>query len=533
MAGSVGNLNIKVGFDGSDAADGLAKLTNDLSKFGSDTEKYFEKFNQLGSLFGSLGSGGGLQIAGLATMATLVAKVTSETSKQVSRWETIARSSEAHAENVRNTTNWMNEWDTKGPVGKLMDLPGMAVGSAFSGAGKQVSDLMGSKDERFSTTNKDSAAGLGRLSLYADTAGKSLQAMADGAIGPFSALANLDPTGALKNLNDWSDYLFSRRKSGKWETTGDRLENWENEKQYEKWALERAEKFKQAWANAAKLEEWAAELIAPTSEMDKVIQKLKDEIEGLAVTVQQADLKPKLEKALEKVENDKAIAEGQAWYDKMMATVREEEAAIAQLESELQKINEDAISTNKRIFSLLEEGMGEYELFASKNKETMDRFNELIEQVSGDQKIALLNARDAKLRKSNEQEDNKFMDENQRLANRMAELQESMKKAQAAGDMAGVNRFQAALGIEAKKIAALGTRQQGSSLATLNDYGGQEWAQARVRAWDTDNRSDADKYKEGLDKLNEINTQTGKDVKRMADAVEKLGIPQPVSLGKR
>ena len=157
----------------------------------------------------------------------------------------------------------------------------------------------------------------------------------------------------------------------------------------------------------------------------------------------------------------------------------------------------------------------------------------MAEKLDGDQRLAVLRAKDRALKQANDQADEQFMDANQKLANRMAELQESMKKAQAAGDMAGVNRFQAALGIEAKKIAALGTFQQGSNLATLNEYGSQEWAQARVRALDTDNRSDADKYKEGLDKLNAINEQTGKDVKRMADAVERLGIPQPVSLGKR
>jgi len=101
----------------------------------------------------------------------------------------------------------------------------------------------------------------------------------------------------------------------------------------------------------------------------------------------------------------------------------------------------------------------------------MKRFDDMAEKLDGDQRLAVLRAKDRALKQANDQADEQFMDANQKLANRMAELQESMKKAQAAGDMAGVNRFQAALGIEAKKIAALGTRQQGSSLATLNNYG--------------------------------------------------------------
>lgn|GEM_PF-6258272 len=204
-----------------------------------------------------------------------------------------------------------------------------------------------------------------------------------------------------------------------------------------------------------------------------------------------------------------------------------------QISADFEKQEKDRLEKQARIEALLGEGLGLYEQFVRKNAETMKRFDDMAEKLDGDQRLAVLRAKDRALKQANDQADEQFMDANQKLANRMAELQESMKKAQAAGDMAGVNRFQAALGIEAKKIAALGTRQQGSSLATLNNYGSQEWAQARVRAWDTDNRSDADKYKEGLDKLNMINEQTGKDVKRMADAVEKLGIPQPVSLGKR
>jgi len=186
-----------------------------------------------------------------------------------------------------------------------------------------------------------------------------------------------------------------------------------------------------------------------------------------------------------------------------------------------------------RIESLMTEGMDEYELFAKKNLEMLKRFDEIIETLEGEQRQALLNAKDRALRKANEQADSQFMDANQKLANRMNELQENLKKAQAAGDMQAVERYKAALANEAKSVIALGTQAQGSNLASVNEYGSQGWAQSMARAWDTDNRSEADRYKEGLDKLNDINTQTGKDTKRIADAVEKLGIPQPVSLGRR
>ena len=259
--------------------------------------------------------------------------------------------------------------------------------------------------------------------------------------------------------------------------------------------------------------------------------RLAEEIAGIAGEIERS-AKLSDPKSLESIDTLKKYQEN--LKDKLADLVNSEwMGQVDKISADFEKQEKERLEKQARIEALLGEGLGQYEQFVRKNAETMKRFDDMAEKLDGDQRLAVLRAKDRALKQANDQADEQFMDANQKLANRMAELQESMKKAQAAGDMAGINRFQAALGIEAKKIAALGTFQQGSNLATLNDYGSQEWAQARVRALDTDNRSDADKYKEGLDKLNEINTQTGKDVKRMADAVEKLGIPQPVSLGKR
>ena len=259
--------------------------------------------------------------------------------------------------------------------------------------------------------------------------------------------------------------------------------------------------------------------------------RLVEEIAGIAGEIERS-AKLSDPKSLESLDTLKKYQE--SLKDKLADLVNSEwMKQIDQISADFEKQEKERLEKQARIDSLLGEGLGLYEQYARKNADIMKRFNEMAEKLDGDQRLAVLNARDRALKKSAASEDEQFMDANQKLANRMAELQDSMRKAAAIGDTAAVNRFQTALGIEGRKIAALGTRQQGSNLATLNDYGGQEWAQARVRAWDTDNRSDADKYKEGLDKLNMINEQTGKDVKRMADAVEKLGIPQPVSLGKR
>jgi len=197
------------------------------------------------------------------------------------------------------------------------------------------------------------------------------------------------------------------------------------------------------------------------------------------------------------------------------------------------KQTEEIIAKEQMIEGLLNEGLSEYEQFALKTKELLKKFDDVAVTLDGEARTAVLKAKDRALAQKNQQADSQFMDANQKLANRMNELQENLKKAQAAGDMQAVERYKAALANEAKSVIALGTQAQGSNLASVNEYGSQGWAQSMARAWDTDNRSEADRYKEGLDKLNDINTQTGKDTKRIADAVEKLGIPQPVSLGRR
>lgn len=123
-----------------------------------------------------------------------------------------------------------------------------------------------------------------------------------------------------------------------------------------------------------------------------------------------------------------------------------------QISADFEKQEKERLEKQARIEALLGEGLGLYEQFVRKNAETMKRFDDMAEKLDGDQKLAVLRAKDRALKQANDQADEQFMDANQKLANRMAELQESMRKAQAAGDMAGVNRFQAGLGIEAKGL---------------------------------------------------------------------------------
>jgi tape measure domain-containing protein len=67
-------MNIRVGFDGSDASEGLAKLTNDLEKFGSNTESVFEKFAKISDTIGSFSSALN-SVAGLGGLTALAGKL--------------------------------------------------------------------------------------------------------------------------------------------------------------------------------------------------------------------------------------------------------------------------------------------------------------------------------------------------------------------------------------------------------------------------------------------------------------------------
>jgi hypothetical protein len=108
----------------------------------------------------------------------------------------------------------------------------------------------------------------------------------------------------------------------------------------------------------------------------------------------------------------------------------------------------------------------------------------------------------------------------------MNAAKENLDKAKAAGDNAGAARFRAQLARMGQQVADLGTFAQGSNIANVNRYGSQEWAQARSRAMDTDQRGFTERYLEGLDKLNNINAETRDNTKKTADAVEKFAMPQ-------
>jgi len=191
--------------------------------------------------------------------------------------------------------------------------------------------------------------------------------------------------------------------------------------------------------------------------------RLAEEIAGIAGEIERS-AKLSDPKSLESIDTLKKYQE--SLKDKLADLVNSEwMGQIDKISADFEKQEKERLEKQARIEALLGEGLGQYEQFVRKNAETMKRFDDMAEKLDGDQRLAVLRAKDRALKQANDQADEQFMDANQKLANRMAELQESMKNAQAAGDMAGVNRFQAALGIEAKKIAALGTFQQGSNLA--------------------------------------------------------------------
>jgi len=189
------------------------------------------------------------------------------------------------------------------------------------------------------------------------------------------------------------------------------------------------------------------------------------------------------------------------------------------------KQTEEIIAKEQMIEGLLNEGLSEYEQFALKTKELLKKFDDVAVTLDGEARMAVLKAKDRALRKANEQADSQFMDANQKLANDMNAAKENLEKAKAAGDNAGAARFRAQLARMGQQVADLGTFAQGSNIANVNRYGSQEWAQARSRAMDTDQRSFTEKYLEGLDKLNSINAETRDNTKKTADAVEKFAMP--------
>jgi hypothetical protein len=189
------------------------------------------------------------------------------------------------------------------------------------------------------------------------------------------------------------------------------------------------------------------------------------------------------------------------------------------------KQTEEIIAKEQMIEGLLNEGLSEYEQFALKTKELLKKFDDVAVTLDGEARMAVLKAKDRALAQRNEQADNQFMDANQKLANDMNAAKENLEKAKAAGDNAGAARFRAQLARMGQQVADLGTFAQGSNIANVNRYGSQEWAQARSRAMDTDQRSFTEKYLEGLDKLNSINAETRDNTKKTADAVEKFAMP--------
>ena len=169
-------MNIKVGFDGSDASEGLAKLTNDLSKFGSDTEKYFEKFNQLGKLIGSIGSGGGFSIAAIAGITAAIGKTVLDAARLSVEFEKAGHNVENLKKQMDQLAAKDHDWGQMGVVGKASSAPGMAYDGLVSGLAMAIKGLGEFADQ---------LTGLGG---FLDNFYKEMGNLSRGDIGPISAL---------------------------------------------------------------------------------------------------------------------------------------------------------------------------------------------------------------------------------------------------------------------------------------------------------------------------------------------------------
>jgi len=189
-------MNIKVGFDGSDASEGLAKLTNDLSKFGSDTEKYFEKFNQLGKLIGSIGSGGGFSIAAIAGITAAIGKTVLDAARLSVEFEKAGHNVENLKKQMDQLAAKDHDWGQMGVVGKASSAPGMAYDGLVSGLAMAIKGLGEFADQ---------LTGLGG---FLDNFYKEMGNLSRGDIGPISALIN---SLGGRGLNDWSDNLVGAK----------------------------------------------------------------------------------------------------------------------------------------------------------------------------------------------------------------------------------------------------------------------------------------------------------------------------------
>ena len=309
MASNVGNLNIKVGFDGSAAAAGLAQLTNDLAEFGSDTEKYFEKFNKLGQMIGSLGSGGGFGLAGFVAIGAAVTKFATETAKAAAKWETIQRSAEAAAAHSSELAQRESEYSNMGPIGKAMALPGAALSGLTSGAGKALAGLT-SQSETLKDTTKDMAGGVFNPGVYLDRGLKTATAVGEGDIGPISALAQWDPTGILKGLNDLSDMLVGA------DTTDQKMLDAEAKRAQRAFLVE-SQKY---WAiETARLNSIVAEadqIANPLTRFEQQVKKFQDEIDNMPMIVGREGMMAKLQAAIDKLGIDKEIDDAAILLDK-------------------------------------------------------------------------------------------------------------------------------------------------------------------------------------------------------------------------
>lgn len=242
--------------------------------------------------------------------------------------------------------------------------------------------------------------------------------------------------------------------------------------------------------------------------LNKMLKELDDEI---AFIEKSSDLSGEDKKNLDIIKKARGVKQGE----------------LADLvNADWMKQTEEIIAKEQMIEGLLNEGLSEYEQFALKTKELLKKFDDVAVTLDGEARTAVLKAKDRALAQRNEQADNQLMDANQKLANDMNAAQENLERAKKAGDDAGVARFRAQLGRMGQQVAALGSFEQGSNIAPAVRYGSQEWALARSKAMDTDQRGFSEKYLEGLDKLNNINIETRDNTKRTADAVEKFGVPK-------
>ena len=316
MGNTVGSLNIKVGFDGSEAAKGLADLTNNLGKFGNDAEKNLEKFYKLGDALKVFAAGfGALKLAD--SIIGSISKLASDSSRAAVQWEAIQRTSEAAAENAKRMAEEAKNWSVSGPAGKMEGLMGKLWDSLTERTGRGIANTAKAVD--------DAAPG------YMDNVRKQAIAYGRGDTGVFEALWN----SLAGRTNTTADRSFANHMEG--------VDLFESEKVSDTMAalsLELDGIIRPAGAAAQQIERF-----------NRLIDALPHEMEGVGVE----GVRDKLFAAIDKVRIDEEIAKAGAELDQINKEAEDAAAKWAQAFEEVGTVAEKFHYNAAKLASELEQ----------------------------------------------------------------------------------------------------------------------------------------------------------------------------------